>query len=30
MHLGNQVISKAYVKLEGAVEVLEERVLWEI
>lgn len=30
MHLGNQVISKAYVKPEGAVEVLEEGVLWEI
>lgn len=30
MHLGNQVISKAYVNLKGAVEVLEEGVLYEI
>lgn len=30
MYLSNQVISKAYVKLDGAVEVLAEGVLYEI
>lgn len=30
MHLGNQVISKAYVNLDGAVEGLGEGALYEI